>query len=140
MGWEETMRAAEAAKSRMLTNRSVGERAFSRLIAEHQGDGMVHFQRGLAYESLNETALAIKDFQMARSLFPKQNGNSLPTRLCKGLPPSSRIKRLGGRERPRRSPFAKIKLTQIRNGACGLSMAAMNAFALECSHLLEALI
>ena len=81
MSWEETMRAAEAAKNRMLLNRRAGERLFSRLLEENVGDGMVYFQRGLVFESLNETALAIRDFQRAHSLLLKQNGNGCQRKL-----------------------------------------------------------
>lgn len=94
MGWETTMKAAEAAKSRMLSDRSLGETAFARLLDENQGDGMIYFQRGLAYESLDEKALAIKDFKSAHALFPKTEWKQLAKEALQRLTPKAERKRI----------------------------------------------
>jgi predicted nucleotide-binding protein len=77
MGWEKTMKAAEAAKGQMVSDRSSGEKKFQQLLRQHQGDGMIFFQRGLAYEALGENALAIDDFKRAMAFFPKTEWKAL---------------------------------------------------------------
>ena len=71
MARNEVMNAAEAAKDLMLSDRFAGEMEFLRLFKRNRGDGMIHYQRGLAYESLNELKLAAKDFSAAADRFPK---------------------------------------------------------------------
>ena len=108
MGWEETMRAAEAAKNRMLSNRLAGEKNFARLIAENQGDGMVHFQRGLAYESLDEKTLAIRDFQRAYALFPKTEWKQLAKQALQRLASEQRNKKPKTKKKSSRKTYGSL--------------------------------
>lgn len=71
------MKAAEGAKDLMLSDRSSGQKKFESLLAKHPGDGMVLFQRALAYESLGEIDLAIGDIRRAKALFPKTEWKQL---------------------------------------------------------------
>ena len=54
MSWKTVMDAAEAAKALMLSDRHAGEKKFDQLIRKNPGDGMVYYNYGLAYESLEE--------------------------------------------------------------------------------------
>src|SRR5258707_2273891 len=85
MGWQETMKAAERAKDLMLSDRSSGQKKFESLLAKHAGDGMVLFQRALAYESLGEIDLAIGDIRRAKALFPKTEWKQLADNVLSRL-------------------------------------------------------
>jgi len=68
--WRDIMEGAEAAKISMLSDRSAGGKKFELLLQQHQGDGMVFFKRGEAYEAIGEDARAADDFRHAMALFP----------------------------------------------------------------------
>ncbi len=68
--WRVVTEAADKAKLAMLSDRAVGDRAFSALLAQTPNDGMIYFKRGEAYEALGENSLAAADFTRAMGLFP----------------------------------------------------------------------
>ncbi|MEN6478594.1 MAG: DUF4145 domain-containing protein [Anaerolineales bacterium] len=56
---------AEVARQAMLRDRASGEVQFSRLLARYPEDGMVYYERGVAYRELGLYALALADFERA---------------------------------------------------------------------------
>jgi tetratricopeptide (TPR) repeat protein len=67
----DVMEMANKAKLAMISDRTIGEREFSALLAQNPNDGMIYFNRGEAYEALGERALAKTDFQRAMAMFPQ---------------------------------------------------------------------
>ncbi len=63
-----TPRAAMAGRA-LIEDRSVGEAAFTALMLEYPGDGMVLLERGKAYEAIGETDLAMADYLSAEQSF-----------------------------------------------------------------------
>lgn len=61
---------AIAANQELALNRSNGEKTFQHLLEMYPSDGMVLYERGEAYEYLNELDKAEFDYQSAESLFP----------------------------------------------------------------------
>ena len=70
--WAQITQYAVDANKMMVANRESGEERFATLIKNHPNDGMIYYQRGLAYEILGEFDLAKSDFEKAEKLFPKQ--------------------------------------------------------------------
>jgi tetratricopeptide (TPR) repeat protein len=69
MGWLDVTNHAEKARLRMLRNLDDGEREFSWLLKLHPLDGMIYYQRALAYESLGHYEAARRDFEKAHLYF-----------------------------------------------------------------------
>jgi hypothetical protein len=64
------LRDAEAAKAAMLKDPAVGERLFGALLDAYPHDGMVHFKRAEACESLGRLVDAADGYRTAESLLP----------------------------------------------------------------------
>jgi len=69
--WSQITRRAVQAKELMLTDLKQGEAEFERLLFLYPADGMVFYQRGLAYESLDIYERARDDYAQAEHLFPR---------------------------------------------------------------------
>lgn len=64
--WAKSIKANKA----LIKSRGKGEAEFKRLFILYPNDGMIFYSRGEAYEYLLEYELAVKDYGMARDLFP----------------------------------------------------------------------
>lgn len=61
-------RLAQVARETLLRDRTSGELQFSRLLARYPQDGMLYYERGVAYRELGLYALALADFECAAPL------------------------------------------------------------------------
>lgn len=77
--WNEIMAKSVAAKRLMSDNRASGEAAFEALARDFPESGMVHFQRGVAYEVLGDTPRAFTSYSKAECLFDVMTWRSRAT-------------------------------------------------------------
>ena len=75
--WRFIMSLADDAKKLMIQDVEAGEKEFEALFVRFGNDGMIFFQRGQAYESLEKYELAAQDYEKAHQLFPMKNGKKL---------------------------------------------------------------
>lgn len=68
--WREITNAARDASGLMMKKPADGEKEFEQLLKYYPNDGMIYYQRGLAYEVLENFDAALKDFERAEVLFP----------------------------------------------------------------------
>lgn len=81
--WREIMKQAENAKRMLIGDRAKGEEAFEALLERYDGDGMVYFKRGEAWEAIGELRLALSDYRKAVVLFPMPKFKELAREACK---------------------------------------------------------
>lgn len=70
LSWKQIMELAAEAGQKLKIDRKAGEGEFEKLLSVYPKDGMVYFQRGVAYESIKEFALAKSDYKVAKQYFP----------------------------------------------------------------------
>ena len=70
--WAQITQYAVDANKMMVADRESGKERFATLIRNHPSDGMIYYQRGLAYEILDDLEFAKSDLEKAEILFPKQ--------------------------------------------------------------------
>lgn len=68
--WRLIMSLADDARKLMIQDIEAGEKKFENLFYRFGNDGMIFFQRGQAYESLEKYELAAQDYEKAHQLFP----------------------------------------------------------------------
>jgi tetratricopeptide (TPR) repeat protein len=68
--WRFIMNLAIDAKKLMIQDIKAGEKEFEAMFSRFGNDGMIFFQRGQAYESLEKYKLAAQDYEKAHQLFP----------------------------------------------------------------------
>jgi tetratricopeptide (TPR) repeat protein len=77
-----------------------GDRRFSELLRDHPDDGMIFFKRGEAYETIGQPEKAIKDFQVAESIFPMREWKHLASQGIDRCKTDIRLSRLERGLRP----------------------------------------
>lgn len=66
--WKIIWKQAEMAKSMTVVEHDFSY--FAALLEKYPHDGMIHYNKGLAHETLGEKKEALKEFEIAKSLFP----------------------------------------------------------------------
>lgn len=66
--WKSIWKQADMAKTMTILEHDFTY--FATLLKEYPNDGMVHYTKGLAHETLGEKQEALKEFEIAKSLFP----------------------------------------------------------------------
>ena len=87
LDWRTLWQLAKTAKEEAIQSKDIS--SFDDLLRFYSNDGMVHYNLGQAYEALANYELAVKEYTVAKSLFPmqkwKNNADIAITRISQNM-------------------------------------------------------
>jgi tetratricopeptide (TPR) repeat protein len=70
LSWKQIMELAAEAGQKLKLDRATGNAEFEKLLSFYPKDGMIYFQRALAYEAVGEYDRAKTDYEKSKQYFP----------------------------------------------------------------------